>query len=490
MDSNALLTTDPSLFSSASSREDQNVDFQYRPLDHSKQSIRLIKILPDLSPDGMIKCEMWHAPIQSRYQCLSYRWGSPADPRTVLIKDIQSTNLEERSCTVGQSLYDFLNAARGHAGLGDTFWIDALCIDQNNGPERNHQVTQMGNIYSQANLVVIWLGNYSKPYHKYGDRYYDDTWDELGKNEYWTRAWIAQEFVLARNINFLIGNTLVPYSEIRSGSGESRIYDLIVARNRYEKVRDSLWHRFWLEKTSLWGDFFILEARLVQCAIPRDRIFAFLALLKEGDQIMVDYQIPAYELAYHLIKLNTGFQSLNRILKLLHLIRDEGDVSTETIGVAGHFVEFQVFFKGLESRATEWVDEYRLSVVDILLEGKGLGSVATIHGRGFTITRKDGQSLMLNVRVALSTLSNLLDSFDPWPIHYLPVVEDPRFDAEFQAWAESSLFHRVYRYMFGKTHWRTKNEWAALKIGYEPTPNQKSIPYNLIIMGGIAACRC
>jgi hypothetical protein len=490
MDLNALLTTDPSLFSSASSREDQNIDFQYRPLDHSKQSIRLIKILPDLSPDGMIKCEMWHAPIQSRYQCLSYRWGSPANPRTVLIKDIQSTNLEERSCTVGQSLYDFLNAARGHAGLGDTFWIDALCIDQNNGPERNHQVTQMGNIYSQASLVVIWLGNYSKPYHKYGDWYYDDTWDELGKNEYWTRAWIAQEFVLARNINFLIGNTLAPYSEIRSGSGESRIYDLIVARNRYEKVRDSFWHRFWLEKTSLWGDFFILEARLVQCAIPRDRIFAFLALLKEGDQITVDYQIPAYELAYHLIKLNTGFRSLNRILKLLHLIRDEGDVSTETIGVAGYFVEFQVFFTGLESRATEWEDEYRLYVVDILLKGKGLGSVATIHGRGFTITRKDGLSLMLNVRVALSTLSNLLDSFDPWPIRYLPVVEDPRFDAEFQAWAESSLFHRVYRYMSGKTHWRTKNEWAALKIGYEPTPNQKSIPYNLIIMGGIAACRC
>jgi hypothetical protein len=490
MDLNALLTTDPSLFSSASSREDQNVDFQYRPLDHSKQLMRLIKILPDLSPDGMIKCEMWHAPIQSRYQCLSYRWGSPADPRTVLIKDIQSTNLEERSCTVGQSLYDFLNAARGHAGLGDTFWIDALCIDQNNGPERNHQVTQMGNIYSQASLVVIWLGNYSKPYHKYGDRYYDDTWDELGKNEYWTRAWIAQEFVLARNINFLIGNTLVPYSEIRPGSGQSRIYDLMVARNRYEKVRDSLWHKFWLEKTSLWGDFFILEARLIQCAIPRDRIFAFLALLKEGDQIMVDYQIPAYELAYHLIKLNTGFLSLTRILQLLYPIRDEGDVSTETIGVAGYFVGFQVFFTGLESRATEWEDATRLYVVDKLLEGKGLGSVATIHGRGFTITRKDGQSLMLNVRVALSTLSNLLDSFDPWPTTYLPVVEDPRFDAELQAWAESSLFHRIYRYMSGKTHWRTKNEWAALKIGYEPTPNQKSIPFNLIMMGCIAACRC
>jgi hypothetical protein len=490
MDLNALLTTDPSLSISASSSDHQNVTFQYRPLDHSQQSIRLIKILPDLSPDGMIMCEMWHATIQSRYQCLSYRWGSPANPRTVLIKDILSASLEERPCTVGQNLHDFLNAARGHAGLGDTFWIDALCIDQNNGPERNHQVTQMGNIYSQASSVVIWLGNYSKPYHKYGDKYYDDTWDELGKNEYWTRAWITQEFVLARDIVFLIGDTLVPYSEIRPGHGQPRIYDLVIARNRYNKVRNSLWHRFWLEKTSLWGDFFILEARHIQCAIPRDRIFALLALLKEGKQITVDYQIPAYELAYHLIKLNKGFLYLPHILKLLYLIRDEGDVSTEIIGVAGSFVEFQVFFTGLESRATEWEDETRLYVVDKLLEGKRLGSVATIHGRGFTITRKDGQSLMLNVRVALSTLSNLLDSLDPWPITYLHVVEDPRFDAEFQAWAESSLFHRVYSYMSGKTHWRTQNEWTALKIGYNPTPNQMSIPFNLILIGCIAACGC
>jgi hypothetical protein len=177
-------------------------------------------------------------------------------------------------------------------------------------------------------------------------------------------------------------------------------------------------------------------------------------------------------------------------LKLFYLIRDEGDVSTEIIGVAGYFVEFQVFFTGLESRATEWEDETRLYVVDKLLEGKGLGSVATIHGRGFTITRKDGQSLMLNVRIALSTLSNLLDSLDPWPITYLHVVEDPRFDAEFQAWAESSLFHRVYSYMSGKTHWRTQNEWTALKIGYNPTPNQMSIPFNLISIGCIAACGC
>jgi hypothetical protein len=37
-------------------------------------------------------------------------------------------------------------------------WIDAICIDQQNVGERNHQVSQMGEIYSNAQRVVIWLG--------------------------------------------------------------------------------------------------------------------------------------------------------------------------------------------------------------------------------------------------------------------------------------------------------------------------------------------
>jgi hypothetical protein len=39
-----------------------------------------------------------------------------------------------------------------------TFWIDALCIDQKNEGERNHQVGQMSRIYTRAKRVVVWLG--------------------------------------------------------------------------------------------------------------------------------------------------------------------------------------------------------------------------------------------------------------------------------------------------------------------------------------------
>ena len=41
------------------------------------------------------------------------------------------------------------------------FWIDAVCIDQICTSERNHQVSVMGRIYSQAREGVAWLGHES-----------------------------------------------------------------------------------------------------------------------------------------------------------------------------------------------------------------------------------------------------------------------------------------------------------------------------------------
>lgn len=37
-------------------------------------------------------------------------------------------------------------------------WIDALCINQNNHEERNHQVQMMARIYNCAEQALIWLG--------------------------------------------------------------------------------------------------------------------------------------------------------------------------------------------------------------------------------------------------------------------------------------------------------------------------------------------
>lgn len=37
-------------------------------------------------------------------------------------------------------------------------WVDALCINQDDDIERNHQVRQMKNIYETASQTLVWLG--------------------------------------------------------------------------------------------------------------------------------------------------------------------------------------------------------------------------------------------------------------------------------------------------------------------------------------------
>ena len=38
------------------------------------------------------------------------------------------------------------------------FWVDSLCINQEDVPERNQQVALMADIYGKAGTVAIWLG--------------------------------------------------------------------------------------------------------------------------------------------------------------------------------------------------------------------------------------------------------------------------------------------------------------------------------------------
>ena len=137
--------------------------FRHRPLDLKNDSIRLIGVLPDFSVDGLIICEIWQTTIKSEYQCLSYRWGSHKGPKTILIWDIQSSGTGRKKFKIGRNLHSFLHAIRGLEGGVDPYWIDAMCIHQQNGI-RNHQLRQMGKIYSQTRRVIVWLGNYPQKF--------------------------------------------------------------------------------------------------------------------------------------------------------------------------------------------------------------------------------------------------------------------------------------------------------------------------------------
>jgi hypothetical protein len=144
---------------------DCNSAFKHQPLDLQTKSLRLIEVLP-WKGDGQVRCTIKHVTTDATYTCLSYVWGPTELGSHVIL-------LNNRPFCVRKNLWDFLSVASlNKINLGvdrrdrltfdfsqatKSLWIDALCIDQENVSERNHQVQQMGEIYSHAQHVLAWL---------------------------------------------------------------------------------------------------------------------------------------------------------------------------------------------------------------------------------------------------------------------------------------------------------------------------------------------
>jgi hypothetical protein len=119
----------------------------YPPLDRSINSIRLLRILPTSTAE-LIDCEVRTSTTADSYVCLSYCWGGPS---------VHLVRLNGFHVAVRDNLHEFLQEAR-RRNTDHWFWIDALCINQINVAERNHQVMQMAAIYRSADEVIVWLG--------------------------------------------------------------------------------------------------------------------------------------------------------------------------------------------------------------------------------------------------------------------------------------------------------------------------------------------
>jgi len=123
-------------------------------LSGNSTNIRLVEILPGHG-DEQIACRMHVAVLDknTEYTALSYVWGDET-----LTKKIK---INGKTFTIRGNLWDFLHEAR-RSEFKTCLWIDAICIDQTADEERSHQVAMMGDIYSNAGNVVVWLGLRSK----------------------------------------------------------------------------------------------------------------------------------------------------------------------------------------------------------------------------------------------------------------------------------------------------------------------------------------
>jgi len=139
----------------------------------------------------------------------------------------QMTNiiLDGKLVSVGENLGKALRTLREIPEVqgGARIWADALCINQGDMDEKNHEVKRMGDIYKMADRVISWLGDevnmsghalelLHTMNHAFIDKDKATTisekfWREINKGAalgltqlflrpYWHRMWIVQEIVL------------------------------------------------------------------------------------------------------------------------------------------------------------------------------------------------------------------------------------------------------------------------------------------------------
>jgi len=193
--------------------------------------IRLLRILPAAPRDASVVCceiAQFHLDEELEYKALSYTWGGEQEPCTIY--------LNGRPWRVRRNLWRFLNQARSlQAHCSGWIWIDAICVDQSNDPERTHQVNFMFEIYRRAQHVLVWLGP------QYGDsdkamqeldhrhksrssRSLHGVWSspagaaicELCKRPYWSRLWVFQESKLGKAKTIICGDQAIPWESLTS----------------------------------------------------------------------------------------------------------------------------------------------------------------------------------------------------------------------------------------------------------------------------------
>jgi hypothetical protein len=227
----------------------------YERLDKSREEIRLLEILPQTDADPTIRCRLRTKPLRRcSYIALSYVWGDSPAREDIIINEKRksvSTNLVLFFQNIRSALLTSGSTQPEWATLPNLIWVDAICINQGDVEERNHQVQLMGRIYTGASVVIAWLGPYDRslstafrtfrlisstrrsvnagPNDAEWMRSYPELWlkdlnsstwtnkaweavDKFLRLPNWHRVWILQEMVLATRLWLMAGVETLDYS--------------------------------------------------------------------------------------------------------------------------------------------------------------------------------------------------------------------------------------------------------------------------------------
>jgi hypothetical protein len=251
------------------------------------------------------------------FEALSYVWGE-ATPSYQISLNGYVKEISSNLMVALQALYSLPETR-----FGMYYWIDALCINQEDITERNHQVKRMKEIYSKARAVIAWLGQEvgedDRAIRVMKNTYRDPSqngrlipppdfdsndWDALCnfmRKPYWSRLWIIQELAVNQNATlFLCGSQKLTRETVRMGASCCQI---LLRENRVftHKVGLDAWdistraYRLVDMKLDITPDAVLKKtlnlARQAAATDERDKIYGILGLLPESisSKIIPDY---------------------------------------------------------------------------------------------------------------------------------------------------------------------------------------------------------
>lgn len=310
--------------------------YSYRRLS-TEHSIRTLDLQPGL-PGSIIQIEIQEHDVNDcpPFSALSYSW-SDANGNGMLCELIHCRGKAKRpeawrELLVTKNCLAALNRLR-HAQEVLTLWVDAICIDQSNGREKDVQIPLMREIYTSADQVVLWIGESTahsdealsfirdiaqetrkardwgiaiseqpllrQLMHAAGSGYtqaitaqgglFGDIF-EIFQRSWWKRVWIIQEVALAKDPWLVCGGARIPYRdietitealrEVTTTHGPSRLAALTYHVTTQTRMRSFIQGK----RTAPWQSltdktlYALRLARRCETAAARDRVFGIQGL--------------------------------------------------------------------------------------------------------------------------------------------------------------------------------------------------------------------
>jgi hypothetical protein len=352
-----------------------NRDYYYPKLQDATQQIRLLQFLPSQEPEEIVLQMTVHdlESVEGKFVAISYVWGDANDLVTITIN--------YRPFLMTRNGVRALRRVRRHDPEG-VFWMDAACVNQTDTQERGAQVQNMGRIYSYAALVAAFLGpgkhlrrimsssTASTATNSEVRKQYHDLFSLAGL-AYFSRMWIVQEVLLARELWLLSGEDAYEGKSVYSMS--MKIFQRMNARRGHNEVLlAGLARPLTLLRDKYDGDFnsdaalrgAVSLPKIVAryaggaCKDPRDQIYSLVGLASRDSGYPIHYDATVASVIWELAIRSPGKIDLQEAARLFYnlikIMFPEPDADNVASGAER---EFEYWGCGLEDNFLYTYDE-------------------------------------------------------------------------------------------------------------------------------------